>query len=199
MRKATLEKRNRFLKTTEELFYKRGYKETSIKDICDALSTTTGSFYFMFDSKEGILEEIIKKYYDEILAKIDEVLEKEGSLKEKLENWLEYRYQYYNENSEFFVMYNKLQEETGRASLVINEAEERRNARNLDSINKLVMNHFEELSFGKERLKDIVNIIIELDELRARDLYEKLDESEGVSLSKEIEFSKKVLLNLLGL
>ena len=199
MRKATLEKRNRFLKTTEELFYKRGYKETSIKDICDALSTTTGSFYFMFDSKEGILEEIIKKYYDEILVKIDEVLEKEGTLKEKLENWLEYRYQYYNENSEFFVMYSKLQEETGRASLVINEAEERRNARNLDSINKLVMNHAEELSYGKERIKDIVNIIIEIDELRAKDLYEKLDEKEGVNLSKEIDFSKKVLLNLLGL
>jgi AcrR family transcriptional regulator len=199
MRKATLEKRNRFLKTTEELFYKRGYKETSIKDICDALSTTTGSFYFMFDSKEGILEEIIKKYYDEILAKIDEILEKEGTLKEKLENWLEYRYEYYNENSEFFVMYNKLQEETGRASLVINESEERRNARNLDSINKLVLNHSEELPFGKERIKDIVNIIIELDELRAKDLYEKLDEKDGVNLSKEIEFSKKVLLNLLGL
>lgn len=199
MRKATLEKRNRFLKTTEELFYKRGYKETSIKDICDALSTTTGSFYFMFDSKEGILEEIIKKYYDEILAKIDEVLEKEGTLKEKLENWLEYRYQYYNENSEFFVMYSKLQEETGRASLVINEAEERRNARNLDSVNKLVINHAAELSYGKERIKDIVNIIIEIDELRARDLYEKLDEKEGINLSKEIEFSKKVLLNLLGL
>lgn len=199
MRKATLEKRNRFLKTTEELFYKRGYKETSIKDICDALSTTTGSFYFMFDSKEGILEEIIKKYYDEILAKIDEVLEKEGTLKEKLENWLEYRYQYYNENSEFFVMYSKLQEETGRASLVINEAEERRNARNLDSVNKLVMNHAAELSYGKERIKDIVSIIIEIDELRARDLYEKLDEKEGINLSKEIEFSKKVLLNLLGL
>jgi AcrR family transcriptional regulator len=199
MRKATLEKRNRFLKTTEELFYKRGYKETSIKDICDALSTTTGSFYFMFDSKEGILEEIIKKYYDEILAKIDEILEKEGTLKEKLENWLEYRYEYYNENSEFFVMYNKLKEETGRASLVINESEERRNARNLDSINKLVLNHSEELPFGKERIKDIVNIIIELDELRAKDLYEKLDEKDGVNLNKEIEFSKKVLLNLLGL
>ena len=58
MRKTTQEKRKKFVKTTEELFYKRGYKDTSIKDICEALETTTGSFYFMFDSKEGILEEM---------------------------------------------------------------------------------------------------------------------------------------------
>mgnify|MGYP003555541257 CR=1 FL=1 len=61
MRKTTQEKRKKFVKTTEELFYKRGYKDTSIKDICEALETTTGSFYFMFDSKEGILEEIVKE------------------------------------------------------------------------------------------------------------------------------------------
>ena len=66
MRKTTQEKRKKFVKTTEELFYKRGYKDTSIKDICEALETTTGSFYFMFDSKEGILEEIVKDYYDDL-------------------------------------------------------------------------------------------------------------------------------------
>ena len=199
MRKATLEKRNKFLKTTEELFYKRGYKETSIKDICEALSTTTGSFYFMFDSKEGILEEIIKKYYDDILAKIDSILEESGSIKEKLTNWIDYRYRYYHTHSEFFVMYNNLKLESGRANLVVNEAEERRNARNLDSITKVINKHAEELAYGKDRTKDIVSLIISLDEVRMQDLYEKLNEKVTVKLEDEIEFSKKAILNLLAL
>ena len=84
MRKTTQEKRKKFVKTTEELFYKRGYKDTSIKDICEALETTTGSFYFMFDSKEGILEEIVKEYYEGFLDKIDETLEAGKNLKEKI-------------------------------------------------------------------------------------------------------------------
>ena len=95
MRKTTQEKRKRFVKTTEELFYKRGYKDTSIKDICEALETTTGSFYFMFDSKEGISEEIVKDYYDDFLDQIDETLEEGKTLKDKVASWVKVKYDNY--------------------------------------------------------------------------------------------------------
>lgn len=199
MRKATLEKRKRFLQITEELFYKRGYKETSIKDICEALDTTTGSFYFMFDSKEGILEEIVKKYYDTLLDKVDGILETEGSLKEKLEKWVNFRYEYYNESSEFFVMYDNLYLESGRASLVINECEEKRNGRTLDAVTKLLTNHLGEVAYAGDRLEDLVSMVINIEELRAKNLYQKLREKAEFDLKSEIEFSQKALVNLLGL
>ncbi len=199
MRKATLEKRKKFLQITEELFYKRGYKETSIKDICEALDTTTGSFYFMFDSKEGILEEIVKKYYDDLLTKVDSILEADGSLKAKLENWIEFRYNYYNDNSEFFVMYDNLYLESGRASLVINECEDRRDSKTLEAVTKLFSNHLKEVGYSKDRLEDLVNIIINIEELRAKSLYAKLREKVTFDIKEEIEFSKKALINLLSL
>ena len=138
MRKTTQEKRKKFVKTTEELFYKRGYKDTSIKDICEALETTTGSFYFMFDSKEGILEEIVKEYYEGFLDKIDETLEAGKNLKEKIAAWVKLKYEYYAHNGEFFVMYDNLGTESGRASLVINESEERRTSRTKAAVEKLL-------------------------------------------------------------
>ncbi len=199
MRKATLEKRKKFLQITEELFYKRGYKETSIKDICEALDTTTGSFYFMFDSKEGILEEIVKKYYDDLLTKVDSILEADGSLKAKLENWIEFRYNYYNDNSEFFVMYDNLYLESGRASLVINECEDRRDSKTLEAVTKLFSSHLKEVGYSKDRLEDLVNIIINIEELRAKSLYAKLREKVTFDIKEEIEFSKKALINLLSL
>ncbi len=199
MRKATLEKRKKFLQITEELFYKRGYKETSIKDICEALDTTTGSFYFMFDSKEGILEEIVKKYYDDLLTKVDSILEADESLKAKLENWIEFRYNYYNDNSEFFVMYDNLYLESGRASLVINECEDRRDSKTLEAVTKLFSSHLKEVGYSKDRLEDLVNIIINIEELRAKSLYAKLREKVTFDIKEEIEFSKKALINLLSL
>ena len=198
MRKTTQEKRKKFVKTTEELFYKRGYKDTSIKDICEALETTTGSFYFMFDSKEGILEEIVKEYYEGFLDKIDETLAA-GNLKEKIAAWVKLKYEYYAHNGEFFVMYDNLGTESGRASLVINESEERRTSRTKAAVEKLLKENFAELDYDKERIDYLLNLVINIEELRAKDVYNKLKVSKKIDIKKEIEFSQKVLFNLLGL
>ena len=199
MRKTTQEKRKKFVKTTEELFYKRWYKDTSIKDICEALETTTGSFYFMFDSKEGILEEIVKEYYEGLVEKIDETLEAGKNLKEKIAAWVKLKYEYYAHNGEFFVMYDNLGTESGRASLVINESEERRTSRTKAAVEKLLKENFAELDYDKERIDYLLNLVINIEELRAKDVYNKLKVSKKIDIKKEIEFSQKVLFNLLGL
>ena len=199
MRKTTQEKRKRFVKTTEELFYKRGYKDTSIKDICEALETTTGSFYFMFDSKEGILEEIVKDYYDDFLDQIDETLEEGKTLKDKVASWVKVKYEYFSTNAEFFVMYDNLGTESGRASLVISDSEERRTSRTKAAVDKLIRDNFGELKFDKERLDYIVDLVISIEELRSKDIFNKFKASKQIDIKKEIYFSQKVLFNLLGL
>lgn len=199
MRKTTQDKRKKFVKTTEELFYKSGYKDTSIKDICEALETTTGSFYFMFDSKEGILEEIVKGYYEKFLDDVDTTLDAGKDLKEKIGAWVKLKYEYYNLNGEFFVMYDNLASESGRASLVINDAEETRTSRTKAAVEKLIKENFDELSFDKDRTDYLVNLVINIEELRAKDIYNKLKVTKKIDIKKEIEFSTKILLNLLGL
>ena len=51
-------KRSSILKAAETLFFEKGYEQTSVQDILDALSLSKGGFYHYFPSKEAILEEI---------------------------------------------------------------------------------------------------------------------------------------------
>lgn len=57
MKKGDL-KRSSILETAERLFFEKGYEQTSIQDILDALSLSKGGFYHHFASKEAILSEI---------------------------------------------------------------------------------------------------------------------------------------------
>ena len=57
MKKGDL-KRSSILETAERLFFEKGYEQTSIQDILDALSMSKGGFYHHFASKEAILSEI---------------------------------------------------------------------------------------------------------------------------------------------
>lgn len=57
MKKGDL-KRNVILQTAETIFFEKGYEQTSIQDILDALNLSKGGFYHHFPSKEAILQEI---------------------------------------------------------------------------------------------------------------------------------------------
>lgn len=60
MKKGELRK-EAIMKTAEKLFFEKGYAETSIQDILDALSISKGGFYHYFDSKNALLEEICRQ------------------------------------------------------------------------------------------------------------------------------------------
>ncbi|MGG1573966.1 TetR/AcrR family transcriptional regulator [Fictibacillus sp. NRS-1165] len=67
------------------LFEKKGFSETSIQDIVDALGVTKGTFYYYFSSKEELLMNIHNGYIDELLNQQERVIADEmKSSKEKL-------------------------------------------------------------------------------------------------------------------
>ena len=47
--------RARIIEAADELFYKRGYNQTSFSDIADITGIPRGNFYYYFKTKEGIL------------------------------------------------------------------------------------------------------------------------------------------------
>lgn len=51
-------RREQILLTAESLFYTKGYEQTSVQDILDALHFSKGGFYHHFDSKLSLLEAI---------------------------------------------------------------------------------------------------------------------------------------------
>ena len=60
MKKGELRK-EAIIRTAEKLFFEKGYEETSIQDILDALSISKGGFYHYFESKNALLEEISRQ------------------------------------------------------------------------------------------------------------------------------------------
>lgn len=60
MKKGELRK-EAIMKTAEKLFFEKGYGDTSIQDILDAMSISKGGFYHYFDSKNALLEEICRQ------------------------------------------------------------------------------------------------------------------------------------------
>jgi AcrR family transcriptional regulator len=61
--------KNRIVELSIQLFESKGFSETSIQDVVDALGVTKGTFYYYFDSKEQLLMDIHSKYIDELLLK----------------------------------------------------------------------------------------------------------------------------------
>ncbi|MDX8360222.1 MULTISPECIES: TetR/AcrR family transcriptional regulator [Bacillaceae] len=69
------------------LFEKKGFTETSIQDIVDALGVTKGTFYYYFSSKEQLLMDIHLHYIDDLLQHQLEILvDNKKSCKEKLKD-----------------------------------------------------------------------------------------------------------------
>jgi len=67
------------------LFEKKGFSQTSIQDIVDALKVTKGTFYYYFSSKEELLMDIHLQYIDDLLERQTKILEAASlSCREKL-------------------------------------------------------------------------------------------------------------------
>lgn len=67
------------------LFERKGFSETSIQDIVEALGVTKGTFYYYFQSKEQLLMEIHSTYIDDLLGRQKEIGSMPTSNKAKLE------------------------------------------------------------------------------------------------------------------
>lgn len=66
--------RQRIINAADNLFYKRGYNQTSFQDISDATGIPRGNFYYYFKTKDEILTAVVDSRINEIsllLSSID--------------------------------------------------------------------------------------------------------------------------------
>lgn len=61
-------KRNAILDTAQRLIFIQSYEQMSIQDVLDALHISKGAFYYYFDSKPALLEALVARMQDEVLA-----------------------------------------------------------------------------------------------------------------------------------
>jgi TetR/AcrR family transcriptional repressor of nem operon len=68
--------RTRIIEAADQLFYQRGYNQTSFSDIADITGIPRGNFYYYFKTKDDILAAVVDarvKHYQEALANCDAV------------------------------------------------------------------------------------------------------------------------------
>ncbi|MGY2703653.1 MULTISPECIES: TetR/AcrR family transcriptional regulator [unclassified Nocardioides] len=67
-------RREELLRIAAGLFAEKGYKFTTVRDIADAAGILSGSLYHHFDSKESMVDEILRTFQEELFGQYDEIL-----------------------------------------------------------------------------------------------------------------------------
>lgn len=68
----TMPTREHILQAADQLFYERGFENTSFANIADAVGISRGNFYHHFKSKDDILEAVIALRADRTQATLDQ-------------------------------------------------------------------------------------------------------------------------------
>lgn len=70
-------RQNAFIHAASALFFSKGYENTSIRDILDAVgekSLSPSVFYYYFESKEALYHAVMESYVDQYIVKLQAVL-----------------------------------------------------------------------------------------------------------------------------
>jgi AcrR family transcriptional regulator len=112
------EKKRLIMDTALELFAENGYHVTSISKIAKKAGISKGLAYNYFESKQEILNEIIRTGFDSIYSHFDP--NHDGVLtKEEFEYFIRKSFQIISENRKFWKLYSSLIMQSGLAESVL--------------------------------------------------------------------------------
>src|SRR6185437_15999063 len=65
----TSSRRDLILDKAAELFARKGVAATTVREIADSVGLLSGSLYHHFDSKDSIVDHLLRSYLDDLLAR----------------------------------------------------------------------------------------------------------------------------------
>lgn len=77
-------RKKELIKTAYELFITKGYENTSVDEIIAKVGIAKGTYYYHFESKEQVLEEVVNMMIDEGVERAKQVINSNLKLEEKL-------------------------------------------------------------------------------------------------------------------
>ena len=69
-------RKNEILDAAQELFLTQGYEKISVDNIIKKIGIAKGTFYYYFESKEDLLDKLVKRMVDKIQIEIKKIVEK---------------------------------------------------------------------------------------------------------------------------
>lgn len=82
-------KRREILEAAQALFFEQGYDGTSVDAILERAGASKGTFYYHFDSKEGLLNELTKEMTEPVYALIASVVDEDLDALAKLNRFFQ--------------------------------------------------------------------------------------------------------------
>lgn len=76
--KSHAERRNEILDVAQELFYSKGFEQTSIQDIINTVGIAKGTFYHYFSSKNQLLDELVERMLEQTMQMVEPIVEDEN-------------------------------------------------------------------------------------------------------------------------
>ncbi len=70
-------RKNELLNVAQELFFSKGYEQTSVETIIKKVRVSKGTFYYYFKSKEDLLDALIERLCEKILDEVKKIVEKD--------------------------------------------------------------------------------------------------------------------------
>ncbi|MGW4638823.1 TetR/AcrR family transcriptional regulator [Sphaerisporangium sp. NPDC004334] len=72
------ERREHLVKLAAELFARKGFQATTVRQIADEAGILSGSLYHHFDSKESIVDEVLSTFLKDLIGRYREILAGDG-------------------------------------------------------------------------------------------------------------------------
>ncbi|WP_182874869.1 TetR/AcrR family transcriptional regulator [Microbispora sp. H10670] len=72
------ERREHLVRLAAELFARKGFQATTVREIALEAGILSGSLYHHFDSKETIVDEVLRTFLDDLITRYRAVLERRG-------------------------------------------------------------------------------------------------------------------------
>lgn len=72
--KSHAERRNEILDVAQELFYSKGFEQTSVQDIIDTVGIAKGTFYHYFSSKNQLLDELVERMLEQTIEMVEPIV-----------------------------------------------------------------------------------------------------------------------------
>ncbi|MEU6999104.1 TetR/AcrR family transcriptional regulator [Nonomuraea sp. NPDC046570] len=75
---AASERRDHLVKLAAEIFARKGFQATTVREIANEAGILSGSLYHHFDSKETIVDEVLSTFLDDLIARYRAALDTGG-------------------------------------------------------------------------------------------------------------------------
>lgn len=169
-----------------ELFFEKGYINVSVKEICDQLNTTTGSFYFMFSSKEKLLEELLLEDLKKLWNVGDDIKTEELSLKKKIHLYLTTSLEFITSEMELILFYENLLSENGIGGKIAQEIKKISLEEQEKGILDIYTRHKDEIQYDKNYLKSLARYTVLIFQDKYNEIVEKRRNKNLIDYDREV-------------